>query len=233
MVNLKVYEINMSLYLLKDVEKEKCPTEISNFIDSEMAKDEELLKLHNENTYKLYNFNFFYPVEKDGVYKAGNIYSIQIRTIDLKLAEFFSNKLVNNFTESIKGLTATVKIIPQKYIDKIYSITPAILKSNEGYWRGKLSLSDFERRVKENLIKKYNLAMGIKIDEDFQLYTNIEFLNQKPVAMNYKGRRLLGDKVQLNISDDKAAQDLAYMALGVGLLEMNARGAGYVNFKWL
>lgn len=233
MVNLRVYETNILLYLLKDIEKKKCLEEISNFIDSGMAKDEDLLKLHNENTFKMYNFNMLYPIEKSGSYLNGNIYSIQIRTIDKKLAEFFNNKLVNNYTDSIKGLKATTKIIPQKHIDKVYSLTPTILKSDEGYWKGNLSLADFERRLKENLIKKYNLLTETKIDEDFQLYTNIEFMNQKPVAMNYKGKKLLGDKIQLNISDDKTAQDLAYMALGVGLLEMNARGAGYVNFKWL
>lgn len=233
MLDLKVYEINMLLYLLRDIEREKCPEEISNFIDSGMAKDEELLKLHKKNTFKMYNFNMFYPIEKRGSYLSGNIYSIQIRTIDKKLAEFFNNNLVNNFTDSIKGLKATIKIIPQKHIDRIYSITPAILKSDQGYWKGNLSLSDFERRLKENLVKKYNLAMETKIDEGFQLYTNIEFMNEKPVAMSYKCSKILGDKIQLSISDDKAAQDLAYMALGTGILEMNARGAGYVNFRFV
>lgn len=230
---MKVYEIKMLLYLLKDIDYKECQEEICNFIDSAMVKDERLLELHNKNTYKLYNFNLFYPLERDNVYKRGGIYSIQIRTIDKTLADFFNDTLVNNFTESIKGLTSTIRIIPQKHIDKIYSITPAILKSDEGYWKGNLSLSDFERRLKENLVKKYNLVMDTKIDEGFQLYTNIEFKNEKPVAMNYKGRRLLGDKISINIGDEKIAQDLAYMALGTGILEMNARGAGYVNYKWL
>lgn len=230
---MRVFEISMRLYLLKDIDKKYAQEEICKFIDFGMSKVEDLLEFHNENTYKLYSFNQFYPLEFDGVYKKDNIYSIQIRTIDKELAEFFNNTLVNNFTDSIKGLTAEIKIIPQKHIDKIYTITPVILKSDKGYWRGNLSLADFERRLKVNLIKKYNLVMGTKIDEDFQLYTNIEFMNQKPVAMNYKGRKLLGDKISINISDDKMAQDLAYLATGVGLLEMNARGAGYVNFKWL
>lgn len=223
----------MLLYLLKDIDYKECQEEICNFIDSAMVKDERLLELHNKNTYKLYNFNLFYPLERDNVYKRGGIYSIQIRTIDKTLADFFNDTLVNNFTESIKGLTSTIRIIPQKHIDKIYSITPAILKCDEGYWKGNLSLSDFERRLKENLVKKYNLVMDTKIDEEFQLYINIEFKNEKPVAMNYKGRKLLGDKISINIGDEKIAQDLAYMALGTGILEMNARGAGYVNYKWL
>lgn len=223
----------MPVYLLKDIEVRDCQEEIASFIDRGISQVDKFLELHNENTYKLYSFNTFYPLEKSGMYEKGKIYSIQIRTINKELAEFFNNSLVNNFTESIKGLTSTIRIIPKRHIDKIYSITPAILKSDEGYWKGNLSLGDFERRLKENLIKKYNLVMNTKIDEDFQLYTSIEFKNQKPVAMNYKGRKLLGDKISLNISDEKTAQDLAYMALGTGLLEMNARGAGYVNFKWL
>lgn len=65
------------------------------------------------------------------------------------------------------------------------------------------------------------------------LYTSIEFLNKKPIAFNYKGKKILGDKISISISDDKTAQELSYMALGTGILQMNARGAGYMNYKWL
>nr|WP_246517097.1 CRISPR-associated endoribonuclease Cas6 [Clostridium aciditolerans] len=221
------------VFLLEEINSTDVSSKISGFIDSGMAKVPELLEFHNENVYKNYCYNSFYPLEEDKKYKQGKTYTIQLRTINKNLADFFYTELVNHFNDSIKGLTAKVRIIPQRHIEKIYSITPVMLKNEEGYWKGKLSLMDFERRLKENLIKKYNLAMKTKIDEDFQLYTNIEFMNQKPVAMNYKGRKLLGDKISINISDDEAAQDLAYMALGTGILEMNARGAGYVNFKWL
>lgn len=230
---LKVFEISVLIYLLNDINTKECQKEICSFIDSGLVKNRKLKEFHNANTYKGYNFNSFYPLEKEGVYKQGNIYTIQIRTIDKLLADFFANDLVNHFNVNIKGLTSKIKIIPKKHIDKIYSITPVILKNEEGYWRGNLSLAEFERRLKENLIKKYNLAMKTKINEDFEIYTNIEFLNKKPVSMEYKEKTLLGDKISINISDDKTAQDLAYMALGTGLLEMNARGAGYVNFKWL
>ncbi|MBI6871972.1 CRISPR-associated endoribonuclease Cas6 [Clostridium aciditolerans] len=230
---MKVYEISILVFLLEEINSTDVSSKISGFIDSGMAKVPELLEFHNENVYKNYCYNSFYPLEEDKKYKQGKTYTIQLRTINKNLADFFYTELVNHFNDSIKGLTAKVRIIPQRHIEKIYSITPVMLKNEEGYWKGKLSLMDFERRLKENLIKKYNLAMKTKIDEDFQLYTNIEFMNQKPVAMNYKGRKLLGDKISINISDDEAAQDLAYMALGTGILEMNARGAGYVNFKWL
>lgn len=230
---MKVYEISIQIFLLEEINSIDIFSKISSFIDSGMAKVPELLEFHNKNVYKNYCYNSFYPLEDDKKYKKGKIYTIQLRTIDRNLADFFCTRLVNHFDDSIKGLTSKIKIIPQRHIEKIYSITPVILKNEEGYWKGKFSLADFERRLKENLIKKHNLATGTKIDEDFQLYTNIEFKNQKPVAMNYKGIKILGDKIELSISDGKEAQDLAYMALGTGILEMNSRGAGYVNFKWL
>lgn len=230
---MEVFEISILLFLLKDIDSEEAFSNVSDFIDSGMAKVPELLELHNKNVYKNYCFNSFYPLESNKVYKYGNTYTIQIRTVDKKLADFFNEKLVNHFNGSIKGLTSTIKILPQRYIEKLYSITPVILKNDDGYWKGKLTLTEFENRLKTNLVKKYNAIMGTKVDEEFQLYTSIEFLNKKPIAFNYKGKKILGDKISINISDDKTAQELSYMALGTGILEMNARGAGYMNYKWL
>ena len=96
-----------------------------------------------------------------------------------------------------------------------------------------MSVSKFEERLKVNLIKKWNRFTGEQIDEDFPLFTTLEFLNRKPIAMNYKTVRLLGDKVRLQITEHETAQRLAYMALGTGVLEMNSRGAGFVNYRWL
>ncbi|MDW8803036.1 CRISPR-associated endoribonuclease Cas6 [Clostridium sp. A1-XYC3] len=230
---MKVYEISLLVFLLEEISSENVFIKISGFIDSGMSKVPELLELHNQNIYKNYCFNSFYPIEQDKKYKQGKTYTIQLRTIDKNLADFFYTKLVNHFNDSIKGLTAKIRIVPKKHIEKIYSITPVVLKNDGGYWKGKLSLTDFERRLKENLIKKYNLLMNTKVNEEFQLYTSIEFKNHKPVAINYKGKKILGDKISIHISDEKISQDIAYMSLGTGVLEMNARGAGYVNYKWL
>ena len=75
------------------------------------------------------------------------------------------------------------------------------------------------------------LIIKKKIDEDFDLYTVIELKNKKPIAMEYKSIKLLGDKVQIQVADNKRAQDLWYFALGVGLGEMNARGCGFFELS--
>lgn len=230
---MKVYEINMLVFLLEDINLEDAFSEVANFIDSGLATIPELLDLHEKNIFKNYCFNGFYPLEKDKIYKKNKQYKIQLRTIDEKLAKFFYEKLVNHYNKTIKGLTADIKIIPKKHIEKLYSITPTIVKSNDGYWKNSMTLEDFERRLKENSIKKNNNFNNIKMSEDFSLYTSIEFKNSKPIAMKYKNVKLLGDKLNIYISDDRVSQEIAYMLLGTGILEFNGRGAGYVNYKWL
>ena len=43
----------------------------------------------------------------------------------------------------------------------------------------------------------------------------------------------LGDKICLKISNNEQAQELAYFIVGAGLCEMNSRGYGYCNYRWL
>ena len=64
----------------------------------------------------------------------------------------------------------------QHLIKKIYTLTPIVMKTENGYWKNNLSLNDFEERLKINLIKKYNILFSCKLDEDFQFYN---YLNLK------------------------------------------------------
>ena len=132
----------------------------------------------------------------------------------------------------MKGLTVENRIIPHKMISEIYSLSPVIMKSDEGYWRSYMSLDEYEERLFSNLVKKYNSFTGEQIEEDFPLYTNITFLNRHPISCKYKRISLLGDKLSLQIADDEKSQELAYFILGVGLCELNSRGAGFCNFRW-
>ena len=230
---MKVFEIKLKVYLLQDIMFENIQSEISSFIDGALGKNAELKKFHERNEFKNYCFDGLYPIEKNKVYSSDNIYTITLRTINKDLADFFVNKLVNEYRKTIKGLTCEIRIIPKKIIEKIYSITPAIMKDKNGYWKGNLSLQEYEKRIIENLIKKYNYFMNSKINENFQLYDSISFKNKRPIPSNYKNVTLLGDKISLNISQEALAQEIAYMSLGTGVLEMNARGYGFVNYRWL
>ena len=230
---MKVYEIKTKIFLMKDLLSEEAQIEICRIIDTTLSKDEKWLEFHKKNEFKNYCFDSLYPIPKDKIYKSNQIYTFTLRTINENLASYFNQFLANEYNSTIKCLTSEIRIIPKKFIEKIYSITPAIIKDGSGYWKHNLSLKDFERRLVENLIKKYNSINDTKIDEDFEFYTSLEFKNKKPVSVNYKNIKLLGDKISINISSNPVAQELAYLSLGTGVGEMNSRGLGYVNYRYL
>lgn len=230
---MQVYQIRIKLYMLTDVVLNRIQTNLTAFIDKGFLENKELLQMHEENRFKNYCYDLPYPVEKDKIYKKGKIYTVTVRTIDPKLAKYFQEVCVNSYTDEVKGLTSEIRIIPKKVIDSLYTLTPVILKDDKGYWRKHMQLAEFENQLKVNLVKKWNTFTGEKLSEDFSLYMLLEFLNETPVPMEYKSIKLLGDKIRLQIADNETAQKLAYMALGTGLLSMNSRGAGYVNYRWL
>ena len=95
---MKVYEIMLKVYLLEDITVPEAQEKILKLIDNTLGKNEETLEFHNKNEFKNYCFNSFYPLEKDGIYKEGNIYTITIRTIDKFLADYFNKKISFSYT---------------------------------------------------------------------------------------------------------------------------------------
>lgn len=231
--HVNVYENKLKVYLLEDIPLANMLAEETKYIDSALSKETKRTEFHKKNEYKMYCFGGLYPIEKDGVYKKGQIYTIIIRTVNMQLASYLSDSLKNHYTTAMKGLTSEIGMLPKKVINEIYTLTPVIVKTEAGYWKGHLSFEEYEKHLFANVVKKYNAYCGAKMDEDFDLYTSICFLNKKPIATGYKNIRLLGDKIALKIADNKSAQDLAYFLLGTGIGEMNGRGFGFCNSSWL
>jgi len=230
---IKVWRLDVKIYILKDIPLSYIQYKGAEFLDSLLSKENEWREFHEINRYKQYCMSGLFPLEKDGMYKKDKIYTLTVRTVDSTLAKYFAEELKNHYTDTIKGLTSEISIIPRKIVGELYSLTPVILKSDQGYWKNTMNITQFEKRLFENIIKKYNQYTGKKADENFQLYTNITFLNQKPIANEYKGIRLLGDKIHLQVADNEMAQEMAYFMLGAGMLEMNSRGYGFCNFRWI
>ena len=230
---MQVLEGQLKVFLLKNIPINLVQEKISALVDKALVQNEDMAAFHQKLAYKNYCFSGFHPVEYKRVYKQDKIYTIQIRTIDENLMNYFKEHLINVYTEELKALTMTVKKIKKIPIGRIYTLTPLIQKFDGGYWKEITTLDEFERRIKENLIKKYNNFTGEKCDEDFDLYTHLQFDNKGPISCPYKGVTLLGDKITLQIAQNPMAQELAYMALGCGLGENNARGNGFCGYKYL
>lgn len=229
-----IYELSVKVYLLENITTAEMMGKIAILIDGTLGREEEYLRFHQENKYKGYSFDGFFRVEQEGVYHQGNIYMFRIRTVDLSLAEFFEKNLFTAYTKEIKVLTVTKRNIVRKHIEKLFSITPVVIKNDFGYWRSNMTIEDYERRIKENLIKNFNTFYGKKIDEDFELFTCLEFNNRKPIAIPFKNNiSLLGDKITLHVSENEMAQSLSYFAIGVSLGENGSRGFGFCGYKYL
>lgn len=234
-----VFEIRLKVYLLQDISQEQTYMVMGDYVDSYLAKSPAYLALHEKNCFKNYVFDQFYPVEADGVYKKDKVYTVRIRALDSDLVQYFIENLANHYNQQMKGLTLEVRKIAKKLLSEIYSITPVIIKCEAGesqqggYWKNNLSFEQYEERLKVNLIKKYNQFTGMKINEDFPLYRQIELTNKKPIAVPYKGIKLLGDKVCIHAEENELAQEMLYIAIATGLGELNARGCGFLNYRYL
>lgn len=233
MQKFKVYELDVKVYLLQNIHDDILLTAESDFIDSALAKDYEWLLFHKTNKYKQYTFDKLNPFMKNAVYKKDNVYTLKIRSVNTALIKFLFDILKDHHNSYFKGLTTEIKVIPQRPIQDLYTLTPMIQKYKSGYWRGQESVDSFENNLIVNAIKKYNDFTGEKIDENFEFYQLIKFQNKYPIANKYKEITLLGDKVHLYISSNQTAQNLAYFLSGVGLGENCSRGYGFCNFDWM
>ncbi len=230
--NILIYNLNCKVYLLQNIELINMLKEISHMVDVALCSTDTMIKFHEENQFKNYCISGFKEIERDRIYKEGKVYSFSIRCISKEFAEFLCRQLSKADTNTMKGLVCDYKVIPHMYIDRLYTVTPAVVQIQEGgYWRNKITIDEYERLLFENSIKKYNSITGNKLDENFKLYDTITFLNKVPIKTNYKSIQLLGDKVELTINSDERAQAVAYMLLGTGALLKNSRGYGFVNYR--
>lgn len=234
MSEIVVYEVEYKIYSLETIPYEMMQSSIASLIDAALCTTDEMRIFHEDTMhFKNYCFSGFMEIESEKIYKQNQVYTIKLRCVGSELANHFKRELPNASTQKLKGLVCTCKTIPKRFITKLYSVTPAIAALEQGsYWRKTISLPEYERILVQNSIKKYNALTGSKIDEDFQLYDTMQFINRTPIAVCYKGKRLLGDKLELMIGSDERSQNISYMLLGTGIHARNARGFGFVNYKF-
>ena len=118
-MNIKVYELKIKLYTLKDIPVDDMLSIESDYIDSALALSDEWLTYHENTGYKMYTYNGLYPLERSGIYKKDSIYTMTIRTVKYELASYMSKVLANHYTETLKGLTVEKRIIPKRFIEEI------------------------------------------------------------------------------------------------------------------
>lgn len=226
---MQYYNIKVAVLLKNDTQAFENYEKISKLISASMLKDQTLKQLHEENRYKNYVFCNLYPIEKDGIYKAGNIYTFQIRTIDFKLGLKIKQVLNNFQNEEFKVIVSDLETSTQRKINTLATLTPAIITSDKGDYLINNDMQLVKERILANAQKKYNQLYNEKIDMDF--IKSIKQINNKPIKIPYKSINILGYKFEIEVKDDPISQKLAYLILSVGLLEKNAEGFGFCKAK--
>jgi CRISPR-associated endoribonuclease Cas6 len=235
---MNIIEINVKVFTLQDITARETLEDLSRLMDKSFYRNKDLENFHEENTMKNYCFNSLYPLDvKTKMYKKGEVYNFQLRCIGDELKGHFLKFLSNEYTSKLKVLVCESKIIPKRPIERIYSITPVIVKMPGSdkivYWRNGYTEEQFFEYIRTTSIKKYEVLTGESIDKNLKLFNYSKIDNKKPIAVDFKDKKLLGDKATLSIDTDSTAQNIAYMLLGTGVADMCPRGYGFMNYQYI
>ena len=226
---MQYYNLKVVLSPKKDFRSEDTYEKLSRLISSTMLKDEKLKELHERNEYKNYVFCNLYPVEKDGVYHLGHIYTFDIRFIDMSFARKIKQLLAMVSSEDFKVIMSNLESSSQRKINALITLTPAVITTEKGDYLINDDIEFVKTRMLANIQKKYRQIYKENIDIDF--IKNIRKTNNKPIKIPYKNINMLGNKFEIDIKDDPISQNLAYLALSIGILEKNAEGFGFCRAK--
>lgn len=87
------------------------------------------------------------------------VYQYRIRSVDENFVNYILDGFSNYNDKVFKNLTVDVRIIPKSPISKLFTLNPVIIKNDFGYWKEKLALEEFEKRITDNLIKNTNFLL--------------------------------------------------------------------------
>lgn len=222
---MQYYNLKVVVMPKKDIKNEEAYEKISKLIANAMLKDEYLKQTHEKNEYKNYVFCNLYPVQKSGIYTAGSMYTFDIRFINLSIAMKMKQFLSLIQNEDFKIVMSNLETNSQRKITKLITLTPAVITTDKGDYKIDNNMQFVKTRILANTQKKYNQIYNEKVDVDF--INEIKQTNQKPIKIPYKNIYMLGNKFEITVKEDEMSQNLAYLALSVGLLEKNSIGLGF------
>jgi len=234
---LKLYEIKITLLLKKDIKLIDVQEFLSSNINKVMLEDEILKKLHALKGFKPYSLGSLYPFDlKNKMYHKNQMYVLTMRSIDKQFLQSLS--IVLKSSKKLDFNVVAVEFLSRSYgfIESAFTLTPAIIsikdeeKNYIRYWtKDEGSLDFVKKRIKDNLEKKYQQFFDEKIVAPDDFISMITVQNNKPMVYNYKNIKLWTNKFKIVFASDEVSQKLASLAFGVGILEKNSLGLGFLT----
>ncbi|RCX12708.1 CRISPR-associated endoribonuclease Cas6 [Anaerobacterium chartisolvens] len=229
---MQYYELVCTAYLLEDVHYTYSNQMLSSFINKAMFLDGELAERHKKNTFKHYVFSSLFPVDKESkTYHAGNVYVFRVRSLDRNMILKFKN-LFPDIRGGLKVIASEIKVQKYRFINELTTITPALATVEGKHWIRDDDIILLQERMQINLLKKYNDFFNEALQPSGSFIQGLYILNHKPIALNYKDTKLIGNKFKLAVNQDECSQRLAFIAMAEGLLEKNSSaGLGFCSAK--
>lgn len=225
---MKFVELTVTVMLNKDIYFADCGYVIGKNINKAMLLDESLKELHPKKEYKNYVFNHFYPLEKDKIYKKDRLYIFKIRGLDYNFIDKIAEVLPFLKSYDFKIIDVEKREIKKTNIKNLYTVIPTIVTIDNKPWLQGDDIELFKQRLEANLEKKYKVFYNEDINIVGNFIETIEFKNKVVMYFNYKGVKLLGNKINIKIYDNEEAQKGAFLAMATGLGEKNSIvGAGF------
>lgn len=225
-------ELTLTVMLKKDIHFSEASFIIGRNINYSMLSDHDLKILHPQAVYKHYVFNSFFPLESDKIYRSGKLYCFKVRGVDSIQMAKMETCLKKLSTKDFEVISISKELYAQKRIHSLKTVMPVIITVDNGPWLQTDSTEIFIERLSANLEKKYRSIYNESFEFSKPVFDQVTFLNRKPFSMQYKGVSLLGHKIILNVAQTPDAQNLAFLALGLGLGEKNSSlGAGFCQFE--
>lgn len=196
-------------------------------------------EVHQKIGFKYYVFGGLLPIEKEKVYKQGNIYTFSIRSLDETLIDTLKTTLRQNINHEFFQVVEThKKTVPQFFITELYSVTPVIVSVENGkYWTINESgdIMQLQKQLHDNAEKKYKSFFGEPLHVNQNFIQLIEIKNKVPqnihITKDGKPIRFFGNKFKIVPNEDEVSQKLAFVALACGLGEKNSYGGGFMLGK--
>lgn len=225
---MDISELIVTVMLKEDIPFQQSQEVIGNFLNASMLHDADLKEFHGESDIKGYVYNSFYPLEfKTKTYKANQVYVFRVRSLN----KIFLEKMNRCIRKQKKGPFEVIAIEKRTYANKIiqglYSVTPVVVTVDNQPWLQTDDVDLFIQRLEQNAEKKLKTLLGEEVGH-YDFIESIEFSNHKPIGTSYKGIKLLGHKVKVEVKKDEDSQKLAHVVLGAGIGEKNsALGLGF------
>lgn len=211
------YEAKLALFLQKEIHCENTYEAISKFLSHVMLQDAFLKAYHEEKFQKNYVWDSLFPLEKDKLYKAGRIYMLHIRSLDLDFMLKLKKCFELSHDEVFKVMTCQLTNYPYKLITKLKSLTPVVCTlSDQKYWTREDGLKLLEERINICVLKKYRRYVGEMEENKDGFIESIRLLNEKSIAIPYKNTKIIGNKLEITCKSDDYSQKLAFTLLASG-----------------